>query len=135
MEVCSSFTSTVECAIQLNNDYNVKLLILFSFLVYAVFAYYMSYKIDSDKSMFHFLLTYYFRVGSGLYIISFILMLLTLRHSVPMESFVFIVIGVYGVSTAIAIGASILFAKNYIFELVGAENMSRLKENYKYSKR
>lgn len=132
MSICTNFVNQAECAIALNNEYNVKLISLFLLLILSVYLWYMSKKIDSNESYYHFFLYLITAYMPIIYILSSPLFALILLYNITIEMFIGILAGIYLIAFVLGFGLLLLFSKKKIYNLISKENVDEMREMRKY---
>ncbi len=131
MGVCERFDSSVECALTLQNELNIKLLIIGLITIYAVVAIYYHRQVNPDKSYYNLFLNYILKILPPIYLASLPLYLLTLVYSVSLELFITIFATSMLLGVPFIIGLALLFGYEKVFSLYGLK-MSDIKDSNKY---
>jgi len=130
MELCNTYTNLTECALTLQNTYNLKLIILvmFIFISIAMIHYAKEINIKTSIDIYKKLLM---TALGYLYLGSLPLMSLTLRHTVNFEIFVIALVSIYFVGLTVVLGGALLYGTQFFFNLFGLEAFD-VKEMNKY---
>jgi len=130
MDLCSTYTNLAECALTLQNTYNLKLIVLMMFTIISIAMIIYSKKILVFTSYDVYKKLLLISLGS-IYLGALPIMTLTLKHSVDFEIFVLALTSIYFIALTVILGGSLLFGTKFFFNLFGFEAFD-VKEVWKY---
>lgn len=133
MVLCTDFSSNIDCVLTLQNEYNVKLILLLGILGYILFSlWYMREEVSSDE---HFSMLKYFslKIFPTILLVFFPFLLLMLKINVPLELVISTLTWIYFIVLGLFIGLSLLFGKEFIFKILG--DRREIRSRFKYMKK
>lgn len=133
VDYCAGLNS-LNCVIELNNTYNIKLIILVILGLFSLLMLYMSYRNNWETSLFDYLLNLLFRwFGYGYLLMSPLIFSLFLRPSVDFELFIILLIVMYMIIVVLGVGLALLGGTKYILKFFfNIESFDKIKERQKY---
>lgn len=135
MSLCLNYTNVSECGLILNNEYNVKLVILLTLLVFGIYLWWTSNKIDTKDSYYKLFLYLVCRYMPIIYVVVFPFISTTLLYRISFEMFIYLVTTIYLISFALGFGLLSLYSKEKVTQFVNKENKYVSREDKKYFKK
>ena len=132
MVSCSSFASDIDCVLQVQNDYNIKLIVLMFMFGYILFSLWYSREQSFSDSAADMLKFVSFNLFPKVLLVFFPLFLLTLKNDVSVELIINTLVIFYLIILGLAVGLALFLGKDYIYSLMG--DRRDFKSKFKYIK-
>ena len=134
MVTCIDYSNSVECALSLTNDYNIKLLILslVFILSVAMLIYSKHTEKTKDEDLHGMVKNYIFKFIPPIYIAFSPLSLILLRHNISFEIFIIIFSGMAGIVVTLALLLTFSLVPRGMFNVMGQKEKDIWKTNLKH---
>jgi hypothetical protein len=131
VDYCLGHIDKLNCLIELNNTYNIKIYSIIFLFATALVLLYLSYKNDWGTSYFSYFLNMLFRIYGYLTLVFFLFFLWLLRPAMNFEQFVVAVIGFYTLILGLFIVLSLLFGFKWLNSFFNIDQKLFNKLRYK----
>lgn len=132
VDFCSGYIDKLNCVIDLNNVFTIKLYSIIFLLISALVLLYFSYKNDWGKSYFDYFLNLMFRIYGYITTIFFLFFLWLLRPTIYFENFVIFIIGFYTLVTTLILALCLFFGWKWLNKLFNIDQ--KLFNKLRYTK-
>lgn len=136
--VSQNTLDTINYVKDIEYEYNIKILVLFTMLIYALVMFYLSYNWDKDKYYAKLLRVFVMRIPSFIYILSFPLLFFFLQRGFSYEVIFIWLVTVYGFFLVILFIAAKLGAFELAAEMLELEikpSKMKINKRFDYSKK
>ena len=136
--VSQNTLDTINYVLDTQYEYNIKLLILFTVLVYSIVLFYLSFKWDKDKFYAKLIRVWIMRIPSLFYMIYFPLLFFFLQREFSYEVIYIWLLTGYGLFTTIMFIAAKLGFFEFAAELLEIEikpSKMQVGKRYQYNKK
>lgn len=133
MVTCLDFATEVDCVLHFQNEFNIKLILLFFIFGYILFSLWYARDFDISESVYNMFKYISFSVFPKILLVFFPFFLLTLSNDVSLELMITTLTLLYFIILGLFVGISLFYSKEKIQDILG--DRREIRSKLKYMKR